>query len=57
MATEAQKKAVIKYDQKTYKRLVIRVRKDSDILKWLKKKESIQGYILELIKKDMEKKN
>lgn len=57
MATEAQKKAVIKYDQKTYKRLVIRVRKDSDILEWLEKKESIQGYILELIKKDMEKKN
>lgn len=57
MATEAQKKAVIKYDQKTYKRLVIRVRKDSDILEWLKKKDSIQGYILELIKKDMEKKN
>lgn len=57
MATEAQKKAVIKYDQKTYKRLVIRVRKDSDILEWLEKKDSIQGYILELIKKDMEKKN
>lgn len=57
MTTEAQKKAVIKYDQKTYKRLVIRVRKDSDILEWLEKKGSIQGYILELIKKDMEKKN
>lgn len=57
MTTEAQKKAVIKYDQKTYKRLVIRVRKDSDILEWLEKKDSIQGYILELIKKDMEKKN
>lgn len=57
MTTDAQKKAVIKYDQKTYKRLVIRVRKDSNILEWLEKKESIQSYILELIKKDMEKKN
>lgn len=56
MATEAQKKAISKYDQK-FKRIVIRVPlgKDKEIEAFAKAKgKSVNAYITELIKKDME---
>ncbi len=56
MATEAQKKAVSKYDQK-FKRIVIRVPigKDKEIEAFAKAKgKSVNAYITELIQKDME---
>ena len=58
MKDNAKLKAIWKYDDKTYKRLVFRVRKDDEKLyNWIMSKDSINGYILDLIKKDMEKNN
>lgn len=57
MLSEAQKRANKKYDLKTYKQITLKVRKDSDVLKWLEKQNNKNGYIIELIRKDMEKKN
>lgn len=57
MLSEAQKKANKKYDLKTYKQITLKIRKDSDVLKWLEKQNNKNGYIIELIRKDMEKKN
>lgn len=55
MLSEAQKRANKKYDMKTYKQITLKIRKDSDVLKWLEKQNNKNGYIIELIKKDMEK--
>lgn len=58
MKDNARIKAVRKYDKKTYIRYVFRVRKDDQKLcDWITSKKSINGYVLELIKKDMEKNN
>ena len=57
MVTEAKKRANKKYDLKTYKQITLKIRKDSDVLKWLEKQNNKNGYIIELIRKDMEKKN
>ena len=57
MLSEAQKRANKKYDLKTYKQITLKIRKDSDVLKWLEKQNNKSGYIIELIRKDMEKKN
>lgn len=57
MVSEAQKRANKKYDLKTYKQITLKIRKDSDVLKWLEKQNNKNGYIIELIRKDMEKKN
>lgn len=57
MISEAQKRANKKYDLKTYKQITLKIRKDSDVLKWLEKQNNKNGYIIELIRKDMEKKN
>ena len=58
MKDNAKLKTIRKYDDKTYKRLVFRVRKDDEKLyNWIMSKDSINGYILDLIKKDMEKNN
>nr|DAW62079.1 MAG TPA: hypothetical protein [Caudoviricetes sp.] len=57
MLSEAQKRANKKYDLKTYKQITLKIRKDSDVLKWLEKQNNKNGYIIELIRKDMEKKN
>ncbi len=55
--SEARYKANKKYDRKTYKQVVVRVRRDEkDVLDWLESKKSKSGYILELIKEDMNKK-
>lgn len=58
MKDNSKLKAIRKYDDKTYKRLVFRIRKDDQKLyNWIMSKKSINGYILELIKKDMENNN
>ena len=54
--SEARYRANKKYDQKTYTRVTIMVRKDdTEILTWLNNQESKNGYILNLIRADMKK--
>ncbi|ERK45218.1 hypothetical protein [Faecalitalea cylindroides] len=55
MLSEAQKRANKKYDLKTYKQITLKIRKDSDVLKWLEKQNNKNGYIIELIRKDIKK--
>lgn len=56
-STDAHLRAVTKYDQKTYKRQTIRFRKDDEeLMVWLNSQESVNMYIVDLIKKDMKKK-
>lgn len=56
MVSEAQKKAVAKYDAKNTTKMCIKLNKvtDKDIIDHLKEQESKQGYIKMLIRKDME---
>ena len=56
MATEAQKKAVRKYDAANTVQLHLKLNKktDADIIDILNRKESIQGYIKQLIRQDIE---
>ena len=58
MTTEAQKRAVRKYDAANTKQIHLKLNltTDKDILDWLAQQESIQGYIKELIRQDMGKK-
>lgn len=58
MTTEAQKKASRKYSRNNTKRYAIELnlKTDSDIIKALDSVPNKQGYIKELIKKDLEKK-
>ena len=53
--TDAQKRAVMKYEAKNTVQvhLKLNIRTDADILKRLEEVESKQGYIKELIRKDM----
>ena len=57
MATEAQKKASKKYSRNNTKRYAIElnIKTDSDIIKALDSVPNKQGYIKELIKKDIYK--
>ena len=57
MATEAQKRAVRKYDAANTKQIHIKLNTttDADIIAQLERQESIQGYIKRLIREDMEK--
>ena len=58
MTTEAQKRATIKYDQANTKQyhLKLNLNRDADIIRRFEEVESIQGYIKELVRKDIEKK-
>lgn len=57
MTTEAQKRATLKYDSANTRQyhLKLNLKTDADIIKHLERKESIQGYIKELIRADMAK--
>lgn len=57
MATKAQIKASNKYDKENTKQIALRLNKktDADIIEHLEKQGSKQGYIKELIRKDMKK--
>lgn len=57
MTTVAQKEAVSRYDKEHTVRLSLKLNKstDADILAALEKVESKQGYIKDLIRKDMQK--
>lgn len=56
MATEAQRKAVTKYNKKNLKqiRLALNVNTDQDIISKLETVPSKMGYIKELIRKDIQ---
>ena len=55
MVSEAQKKAIRKYDKANTKAVYLKLNKntDKDILEQLDRVGNIQGYIKELIRKDM----
>jgi len=55
--TEAQKKAKRNYESKAYRNFRIRVNQilEPELLEHLEKQKSIQGYILNLIREDMNK--
>ena len=57
MATEAQKRAIAKYDAENTTRISMKLnnKTDADILQKLAEVESKQGYIKELIRKDLQK--
>ena len=57
MASEAQKKATLKYDAKNTKQyhLKLNLRKDAKIIARLEQQESMQGYIKALIDLDIKK--
>ena len=55
MATEAQKRAVQKYERENVKKILVRFYpKDADLLEHVKKQPSQNAYILDLIRRDME---
>ena len=56
MATEAQKRAVLKYDTANTTQLHLKLnnKTDADILAWLAQQENVQGYIKKLIREDVE---
>lgn len=56
-ASKARVNANRKYNLKTYRQIIMQVRKDtySELLDWLDKKPSKTAYILDLIQKDMAK--
>ena len=55
MATEAQRRAVAKYDAKNTKTYAIKLNRktDADLITKLESVGSVQGYIKELIRKDI----
>ena len=55
MATEAQRRATVKYDAKNTKQyhLKLNLNTDADIIEWLNQQPSVQGYIKQLIREDM----
>lgn len=57
MATEAQKRATLKYDaaNTTQVHLKLNNKTDSDVLAWLAQQENVQGYIKQLIRADIER--
>ena len=52
---EAVKKAVIKYEKENIKRVVLKLNKktDQDIIDHLKKIDGVNGYLKQLIRKDI----
>ena len=54
--SDALLRAIKRYDEKNTKQihLKLNLKTDADILEWLSRQDSIQGYIKSLIKKDME---
>lgn len=52
---EGAKRRQAKWDKENIQRIVVKLTKnlDGDIIDWLETKESKQGYIKELIRKDM----
>lgn len=56
MVSKSQLKATKKYEKKTYKQILLKIRKDSNIIEWLEKQPSKNGYITNLIMEDMKKK-
>ena len=52
MATEAQKRAVLKYDTANTTQLHLKLnnKTDADILAWLAQQDNVQGYIKQLIR-------
>lgn len=57
MVSEAQKRSSRKYIKNNTKLISVRVNKklEPELLEWLETKPSIGGYILELIREDMER--
>ena len=57
MTTPAQRRAVAKYDKANTKAFALKLntKTDADIIAHLTKQESVQGYIKELIRKDIER--
>lgn len=55
MTTDAQKKAVAKYDKENTKAVKLKLNKrtDADILEYLETLDNVQGYIKELIRNDI----
>lgn len=55
MATEAQKRAVAKYDKKNTKTFALKLNKkfDADIISRLNRVGNVQGYIKRLVRKDI----
>jgi len=53
--TEAKRRAIKKYDAKTTRQihLKLNLNTDADILEHLDQQENVQGYIKDLIRKDM----
>ena len=56
MVSKSQLKATQKYEKKTYKQILLKIRKDSNIIGWLEKQPSKNGYIINLIMEDIKKK-
>ena len=55
MSTEAQKRASAKYDRektKTYA-LKLNLKTDADIVEWLAKQPNVQGYLKQLIRRQI----
>ena len=54
MATEAQRRAVKKYDAENIKHLHLKLNKntDADLISWLGHVDNVQGYIKSLINRD-----
>ncbi len=59
MTTEAEKSAKSKYDARTAKHYSLKLNKntDKDLIEYLEKQSNIQGYLKELIRKDMARSN
>lgn len=57
MVSESQKRSARKYQKNNTKLVSVRVNKklEPEVLEWLESKPSMGGYILELIREDMEK--
>ena len=55
MATEAQKKAQSKYDARTakYISLKLNIKTDADLIDLLGKQKNVQGFIKDLIRKEL----
>ena len=57
MATEAQKRAILKYDAKNTKQyhMKLNIVTDADVIERLAQQESVQGYIKQLIREDIKR--
>lgn len=57
MVSESQKRSARKYQKNNTKLISVRVNKklEPELLEWLESKPSMGGYILELIREDMER--